>query len=135
MDTLFTDMDGACYIGDPCYVFTHEQWNRIMEQTNVFGYGDKKDIDFEGVFYINGEKCGVASTTYGDGVYEAKVGGRVIANLGVDSGTLGFVPIKAISDECLREAMKFGIILNQEWVKAICEEGVFHFGVVTINTN
>lgn len=135
MDELNVWMEGACYIGDPCYVFTDSQWDKIMEETNVFGAGDNTDIKFDGTFFVDGIECAVADTAYGDGVYDVRVNGEFLTSIGVDAGCIAIIPINAIPDSMLREACRLGVIVDQGYIPVSAENGVFNFGAIRIDTN
>lgn len=129
-----TLIDGLCYIGDPCYVFSHDEWDEIMEKTNVFGYGRNKEINFNGTFTMYDDKCAVSSTAYGDGEYQVKVNGVGVTTIGVDSGSIGIIPLTAISRDKLEDAVRLGFIIDQGFIPVEAENGVFRFGKVTIDT-
>ena len=71
---------GTYYIGDPCYVFGRDSWNKLIELTDCFEipnveYKDKPVIAFE--------------TNSGDGKYNGFC---------VDSGLIGIVDISLIEE-------------------------------------
>ena len=128
-------VDGpSIYVGDPCYVFTDSEWDEIMAETNVFGFGDNHKIKFDGNFWANGRKCVVAATADGDGSFLAYAGNAYIGTVGVDSGSIAAIPVSAISDEMLREAARLGFIVPDDAMLVIAEDGNFQFGNIKIDT-
>lgn len=74
---------GEYYIGDLCYVFEHDEWDKLLEITD---YQD-------GEFTLPDGRCfAIYSTAYGDGLYQASNGDA----LGVDSGTIGCILVQDI---------------------------------------
>lgn len=84
---------GTYYIGDPCYAFQGENWDKILNETDFFETGKVH----------NGIWAG--STAYGDGAYTDQLGNEYP----VDAGLIGIIPI---------ESCDFGDIRweNNQWV-------------------
>ena len=99
---------GTYYVGDPCYAIPDEWWQDVLENTGYLGlYASREsmaapvwtpyDGDRFGMWNYKGFAIGAASTKHGDGTYKDQNGNCY----GVDSGTLGAVPIEMISSEKL----------------------------------
>lgn len=74
--TIITLPAGRYYIGDPCYVFAEDAWDRLIEN------------DLEGAVTFEGHALWAHYTAWGDGEYHDQRGHAY----GVDSGTLAAVP-------------------------------------------
>jgi hypothetical protein len=80
----FTIEQGGDFVfGDPCYSFQdHGQWMELLHSCNFLK--DSPVARTKDAWFV------AASTSFGDGVYTDIVSGT---SLGVDSGTLGLVPL------------------------------------------
>lgn len=82
---------GTYYVGDPCYAFTHEQWDELLARNDVLD----RPVGYI-LTTIGAEPPGTPTavhvvcfgTAYGDGCYEDQYGNEY----GVDAGLLGVVP-------------------------------------------
>lgn len=104
------------YFGDPCYAFSHEEWNNIIltcKNTPIATYNNKNILIF--------------STSYGDGIYNSDK----IKNISVDSGSIGLVPVDIATQDVSK--LMFKIEFNNE---TLCENknGILSFGKYFINT-
>ncbi len=86
---------GEYYIGDICYVLTEKEWDEILKQC----INEETHQCYDGEFLVNGQKLFMASTAYGDGVYNDSFG----RSYGVDAGDIGICPVSIISKEKLDE--------------------------------
>lgn len=79
---------GEYYLGDPCYVLDSE-WETVCAAL------EGKDIG--GPILRSDEGVAIAfSTAYGDGRYEVKKGYHTIAEVPVDAGLIGLVPVALV---------------------------------------
>jgi len=110
---------GDYYVGDPCYVLTRPQWDAVLKQCI-----DDTNQCYDGEFIVNCERMFMASTAYGDGGYRDNIGNEY----GVDSGTLGVVPVSILNPQVLKKAIddKLGIVktMNSPFI-AMSDNGVF----------
>lgn len=115
---------GEYYIGDLCYVM-HSEWKDLCDLMII----NREVID--GGYSVNGKEIFIASTAYGDGEYQDEHGNEY----GVDSGSLGIIAIKDISEED-KENIKLGHIFTfkEQFQVSACDGG-FIFGDVRIDTN
>jgi len=79
----YTMPAGEYFIGDPCYVFSHETWSDVCD---LFSYDDRGTTP--PVVTFNERPLWAAMTCYGDGCYPDDTGHVY----GVDSGLIGVVP-------------------------------------------
>ena len=79
---------GRYWIGDPCYYVNDDNWHEVCEQCFKPDNDDRDGIwiELENLRFI------LIGTAYGDGVYELKRFGTIVANLGVDAGCLSIIP-------------------------------------------
>ena len=101
-ETSYIDEQGSdlLWFGDPCYVVPNELWDSFC------GLDSKHQVK---VNYKN-MPCDsfVWSTAYGDGEYELKKNGDVIASLGVDAGMLSMIPMRLINKWRIESGEKLG---------------------------
>jgi hypothetical protein len=112
---------GKYYIGDPCYVFNHENWLSLLEKTGYF----EEIREFE----YKGKKAYADSTAYGDGQYRDNFGDLY----GVDAGLIGIMPIEVIDCD-LCELSDGKIVEFTEDFKVSSNNGLFIFGKIIIDT-
>lgn len=108
---------GKYYIGDPCYCFSSEKWDKILDASDCLDQP-----------YKEGRKILVAfQTAFGDGTYEDQNS----FEYDVDSGLIGLIPVSMAdkADHGLRE-----ITLEND-TECFSQEGVLHFGNISIDTN
>jgi hypothetical protein len=112
---------GRYFIGDPCYVFSDPDWDKLTRKY------------FEGLITFKGLDLFMCGTAHGDGAYPDK---EFKYNFGVDSGTLGAVP-EALWSVPESEFKEYGLIKEfTEPFVCNCEEGYFTFGdIVEIDTD
>ncbi|CAM6054460.1 unnamed protein product [Sphagnum tenellum] len=77
---------GEYYLGDPCYAFSHQTWDMLLEQSNHFA---------NHIGQIGGLTVIAFRTAHGDGNYRNLSLGDVM----VDSGMIGLVPVDAADRE------------------------------------
>lgn len=112
---------GTYYIGDPCYVVSDDNWDKLLDDTDFF---ENESQSYKGVQILAGD------TMYGDGEYEDNYGRKY----GVDAGLIGIMPIDVI-DKKYENIEELGSIVEfDENFVAIVDNGVFKFGDVIINT-
>lgn len=89
---------GTYYVGDLCYVIADDDWMSYCEQS--FPDDGHEHIGF----FENYDGLGYATfgTKYGDGEYLDQFGRRY----GVDSGSIGCIPISAVSGKYDEETIK-----------------------------
>ena len=110
---------GRYYTGDPCYVFSDEDWDELLKQTNCLAH--------EGIVEFKGRKMAIFSTAYGDGEF-TDIHGNVY---GVDSGLLAAVPMEIIS----RKPIDGRIIESEREIPCSNDRGYISFGFGGIDTN
>jgi hypothetical protein len=115
---------GTYYVGDLCYIMSHEMWGSFIDDAYKFQDGD-------GVF-LNADFA-IYSTMYGDGKYTDQFGNTY----GVDSGSIGCINIDTfqLSQNYLDEAARLGIIAyfpSDFTTESV--DGVLKFGKCEINT-
>ena len=119
---------GRYYVGDPCYMF-NDNWGVVCNA--YFGEGC---LGKDGNLEVFGETIFMDSTAFGDGTY-ADNKGRLYA---VDAGVLGVVPIKLRGiDNKLKDAeigKGLHVIDFPQDFECSCEEGIFVFGDIVIDT-
>ena len=116
-----------CYIGDPCYVFTHVQWREIKESIHpVSGKADYTKAKLGDHFLF------IRPTRHGDGVFPIKE--LPESELGVDSGSLSCIPVKLIRDTMPQIALKLGVIVDVDINKCTETNGLFQFDKYTVST-
>jgi len=108
---------GRYYLGDPCYVIRDDDWIPLLENCDYFR---------NPVGEVGGYQILAFGTKHGDGVYFDK-GGR---KYGVDAGLIGLVPVAYGGREHQNREVEFES-------PTLCwnDDGVLHFGRITINTN
>lgn len=117
---------GKYYIGDPCYIFS-KSWDKLIEENNFLK---------PSVFIIDGHKCAIGSTAYGDGIYEDNFG----YDYYVDAGLIGILPIELLKlDEVYNEANieeqpGLSVVEFSKDFKVKINDGKFKFGGIRINT-
>lgn len=121
---------GEYYIGDPCYVLKGDDaWDQYIEQKYADGNDAPKQlIEFEGHMVF------ADYTQFGDGTFYDDRG----CKYDVDSGTIGCVPTALLmTDERKAAVMEMpdSIVVFMTPFEPRCEDGVFIFGYIAIDTN
>lgn len=117
---------GKYVISDLCYVM-HDEWTEVCEL--IINEHTCLDGEFN---LADGRRFAIYSTKYGDGTYRASNG----AELGVDSGSLGCIKLEDIDQANPRNDIGNGTIVEFEHPFQTYEEnGVIHFGHITIDTD
>lgn len=131
-NNVVTIAPGTYVLGDPCYSFSHDTvtWsefckeNNYKENINIHSYDEKEAL--------------FCDTKYGDGRYYAYINikNSTSANLGVDAGVLGLVPINHVEfGSSYSKNKKLGCIIKLEeecYVTNI--DGVIEIRTVERNT-
>lgn len=111
---------GKYYIGDPCYVFSREDWDELGDQTDWFNKTNL--VEFRGHTLF------AAHTAYGDGSYEDNEG----YVYPVDAGLIGIVPIELVSKP---EGLESGRVKEFETEFSVATDiGLFAFDRIVIDT-
>lgn len=118
MSVLFSK--GKYYIGDPCYVISNKNWDKLIEETNHFANEE---------FKFKGKTCFAAGTAFGDGTYYDEEGREYC----VDSGLIGVIPFEIL--DINTEGRGGQIVEFEEDFLASVENGTFRFGNITIVTD
>lgn len=119
---------GKYYIGDPCYVFGDDTWQRLLDAAEE-GRADSA-LHVGDVVEFEGHKVWSHSTMNGDGEYEDQNGVKYC----VDSGTIGVVPIELIDDPAGEE--DGGLVIDcPNGLNVEYDNGTFWLGPVCIKTN
>ena len=115
---------GQYYIGDTCYVM-HPEWDEVCEITIDDNHCK------EGIFELNdGREFGLWHTAYGDGTYLDNEG----REYWVDSGSIGIIAVDDIT-ESEKENITTGNVINfDKSFRVFCENGLFEFGHIRIDT-
>lgn len=117
---------GEYFLGDPCYTISTDIWSDWLN--------DARNLDPNTlVARVDGGSQAMAfSTRYGDGVYALVKDNQIVAELPVDSGLIGLVPVSVAdtSGEALVHRVTFAL-------PVMCSEvyGVMTFNHYTIDTN
>jgi len=85
---------GSYYIGDLCYVFSDEMWDKWLNESAVYDVDGQVKMYEDGFYDVHGFKVGWHGTAHGDGSYPADAYGNIskTCNVFVDSGTIGIIP-------------------------------------------
>lgn len=103
--------DRGFYIGDICYVLSTRDYHRI--------WGDRKRFSDGKVDIPGGLSFSVASTNFGDGLYEDEEGNLYP----VDAAVIGIVPLELVAKE---DGLKFGRVVETPGEAVFeAEDGVF----------
>lgn len=114
---------GTYVIADPCYHVPDEQWDRVLDESDVFS---RPEATFEAE---DGSIVKVVAfgTAYGDGVYEDQYGNHY----GVDAGLIGIMSVEHVTPD-LRLGSVFTFSTPFECYE---EDGTIVFGHVSIPTS
>lgn len=94
---------GLYYIGDLCYVFNNEDWDKVCELTI-----DGNNM-LSGEFNLpDGRRFAMHNTKYGDGVYNDQFGNQFY----VDSGTIGCVLVEDTTKGDYESMRRLGVIVQ-----------------------
>ncbi len=98
---------GIYYIGDLCYVMKNELWQEWLELTSVCDSEGNVQSYEDGIYQFRGFNVGWHGTNYGDGVYLSDRMANISKTniVTVDSGTIGIIALKALSDWLSHEEM------------------------------
>ena len=102
--TSYIDEQGSdlLWFGDPCYVVPNDLWEpfcRLWTDSKHQVKVNYKNLPCD--FFV-------WSTAWGDGEYELKMNGEVIASLGVDAGMLSMIPMRLINTWIIESGEKLG---------------------------
>ncbi len=111
---------GTYWVGDPCYVFTDEEWDTVLDVTDCF---EREEAT------INGHRFAATATVYGDGCYESNVGFM----FGVDAGLIGAVPVELVTME-VDENSSLKVTFDRPFRVYRDSRGTIHIGHIEIET-
>jgi hypothetical protein len=112
---------GKYYIGDPCYVFADATWQKLLDDVDDFLDGEIK--------HVSGFDLWAHSTAWGDGTYADQNG----IEYGVDSGSLGAVPIGMVDNV---DGLEHGTVMDfPNGLTVEYDNGTFWFGSIVIKTD
>lgn len=117
----------AYFIGDPAYVLSEYNWQRIcrLMTTNPSHYE-------KGFFELQGRSLFMHGAAYGDDTYKDQDGQEYT----VDSGTIGAIPIVLCEPSLLKENENAGqVITFSKPFECSYKEGTFRIGHIIIKTN
>ena len=114
---------GTYVICDPCYAFNSDEWEKVCEQ--MFKDPENAEVKMPtGSFWQH-------HTAYGAGLFKDDSG----CEYGVDSGTLGVVPLAMANKEKMKDVMHLIRVMNfAEAFEPSYKDGTFTFGKITIST-
>jgi hypothetical protein len=112
---------GTYYIGDPCYVVSDDNWDKLLDNTDFF---QNEDQSYKGYQILAGD------TAYGDGTYTD----NYRREYGVDAGLIGIFPIEAVDNKYGNVEELGSIVEFEEDFVVEINNGVFKFGNIIINT-
>jgi len=117
-------MAGNYFVGDISYVLSDSDYDLILEESGFFNLKTTKQWNGK----YRGYPIFVASTLYGDGVYDDNYDRKYF----VDAGIIGIVPIEALE---AKSNIEIGNLLefNTDFMVSY-DNGVFRFGNVVIDT-
>lgn len=119
---------GKYFIGDPCYVLGH-RWEEVCAlhwADHTLSCNDNTCLP---VYELDGRKVVEFHTAYGDGGYYDQFG----ACYGVDSGTIGAVPVELIDIDSVSD---LGVIhVFQEDFVCSSDGKILRFGNTAIDTD
>lgn len=131
-------LTGDYWLGDPCYVFSDEDWQKLCSLMFEKGTADFDDSNSIRLVEVDGVACFLFGTAHGDGCYALKDGRKKIADLGVDAGMLSMIPMSLVNREDWREDCKWlGTVLTFDGKPEPIgvEGGNFYYGKYKINTD
>jgi len=101
LENSMVKLNGEYWIGDPCYVFSDEDWQKLVKLMfpthNTPDFNDSNNIR---VVDVDGHLCYLFGTAYGDGSYELlSHTAAEIDILGVDAGMLSMIPVTLLKEK------------------------------------
>jgi len=97
LEDRFIKLEGKFWVGDPCYIFADNSWQKLCKlMCPTHTDPDFDDRDTVRVVEVDGVKCYLFGTAYGDGTYNLKQSDEVIGKLGVDAGMLSIIPMEIV---------------------------------------
>lgn len=125
---------GKYFVGDPCYVFSDKDWDRMIDEVMYPPHNDgcTTGSGYDGIYNFNGYSGWFNHTAHGDGGYFDSHGNE----FGVDAGCIGATPIELTDPEKLADLDQLGLI--KEFTKPFsCEyvDGTFYIGEHEIPTD
>lgn len=120
---------GTYFIADPCYIIQDEQYDRLLEETNYFGYrlAERGNVFIDSV---TGLPFAVFSTAHGDGCYRDESG----FEYGVDAGCISCVPA-AMVDKFTSASDSINLVTFDTDFNVGYNDGLITYGHVSIQTN
>jgi len=96
---------GLLWFGDPCYVVPDKRWDSFCGRYICYVRDHQVKVTDEGETFYSW------STAYGDGEYDLKKDGKIVASLGVDAGMLSVIPMRLIKKWINESGENLGDIL------------------------
>jgi hypothetical protein len=128
---------GKYWIGDPCYVFSDNDWSKLCDLIFPDGDATFDDSNNVRVVKVDDDYAFLFGTFSGDGVYPARIDNVKIGSLGVDAGMLSVIPVKLLKKYNWGESKRHGIIVDFDGSsnKMSVSDGDFVYGKLVINTS
>lgn len=122
---------GKYYIGDLCYVFEDEEWDRFCSDTLAQpDEGQHWGSITDGGFEVNGKKLWYHGTAYGDGGYPDQ-NGHIYS---VDAGLIGVLPFELVVHR-YENLYELGNVVEYDYdFECSYEDGTFYIGPLRIST-
>lgn len=124
---------GKYIICDPCYFYPDSKWSDFCDSFFRNGDGEQQDYD--------GERFFCANTAYGDGEYDLTDRKAPIAQIAVDAGMIGVIPLDLAIKWCeergrsLSWVKRTGIIELLQDTDIFCRNGNISFDNYEIITD
>lgn len=106
------------YVGDPCYVLTTADYNKISPNGSLIGSNE-----------YNGYKVVANYTAYGDGTYEDNYENFYC----VDSGTIGIIPYELCPKKDIKFLNEVGHFFEGNTASVEFNDGVFFIDIDSTN--
>ena len=136
---------GDYIISDPCYVFSDDDYDRLLEQTGFFGLynrdGTTNDKNNQGGTFVMGwgremrkHPFACFHTWYGDGGYTSNLLNDGVYS--VDAGMIACIPLALVDSDKLKDGLGLHYHAHTFDKDFVCEtyNGTFHFGRIEIYT-
>lgn len=118
---------GKYYVGDLCYVFDKDDWDKVCEV--IIKGGDCQEGEFN---LPDGRRFAIFNTAYGDGEYTDQDGHKY----GVDAGCIGCTLINNVTSSLQYDMNDLGRIVEfTENFEVSEDQGLISIGHILIETN
>jgi len=136
LESEHLDLKGQYWFGDPCYVFPEDKWQELCRLMWPNGR-DFDDTNAVRVVEVDGEKCYLIGTAYGDGCYPLVKNENVVGELGVDAGMLSMIPMKLVKSEGWGKTARCGVKLTLDGTvqRISVDDGDFTYGNIRMITS